>query len=256
MAKESKILIIDDDNNNLTFLSELLGKEFELATAENGFEGLAIAETFKPELILLDVMMPEMDGYEVCKALRAHADLASTKVLFLSAAVQMKKKLKGYQVGGDDYICKPFNVEEIIAKIKVFMRLKYEEEIVKPGETAPNEKLLGPLYKIKKDLPNLFYVCAESPYCHVYSDSEKSGVYKLRISIQALEEYFKEKDLLRVHRSYMVNPKKIMSITKLKNNEHKILLIKQNAYVKNPFIAIGRKYHDNVKTALPKLFPS
>lgn len=256
MANESKVLIIDDNETNLKFLSELLDGKYRLATADSGEEGLKVAERFQPDLILLDVMMDGMDGFQVCKTIRADEQLARTKILFLSAASQMTEKLKGYEVGGDDYITKPYDRNEVIAKIRVFMRLKYEEEIAKPGETLPNEKLLGPLYRIKKDLPQLYYIKAESPYCYVYTDSEDKGVYKLRISIHALEEYFQEKDLLRVHRSYLINPKKVISVVNNKTSEYKILLMTQKTDAKNPLIAIGRKYHEAVKCALPKLFPS
>lgn len=256
MTGESKILIIDDNTTSLKFLSELLGSKYELATAECGAEGLKIAERFQPDVILLDVMMPEMDGFQVCEAIRKNELLSTTKILFLSAASQMTQKLKGYEVGGDDYITKPYDRDEVVAKIKVFMRLKYQEEIARSGEALPSEKLLGPLYRIKKDLSQLYYIKAESPYCYVYSDSAEKGVYKLRISIHALEEYFQEKDLLRVHRSYLVNPKKVISIINTKTGEYRILLMNQLSEAKNPVITIGRTYHEAVRSALPRLFPS
>jgi DNA-binding LytR/AlgR family response regulator len=82
----------------------------------------------------------------------------------------------------------------------------------------------------------------------------KDGAYKIRVTIQALEDYFKEKDLLRVHRSYLVNPKRILSINKHKNNEIKLLVKDLRGEI--AMIPIGRSYHDKIKSALPGLFPA
>ncbi len=254
MEKESKVLVIDDDTTNLSYLTELLGKDYELDTAENGEEGLKKVECFKPDLILLDVMMPGIDGYQVCKAIRNHKELSKIKILFLSARVQMSEKLKGYRVGGDDYITKPFDNDEVVAKIKVFLRLKYEEEIKSGGDTVPEEKLLDILYQIKRDLLNIIYVKSDSPYCKVFSKHLKDKAYKMRITIQALEDYFKERDLLRVHRSFLVNPKRILSVNKQKNNEFKLLV--QDSKGEIAMIPVGRSYHNKIKSALPGLFPS
>ncbi len=253
MEKESRVLVIDDDTTNLSYLTELLEKEYILKISESGEEGLSIAENFKPDLILLDVMMPGMDGYSVCQALRSHKDLSNIKILFLSARVQMSEKLKGYRVGGDDYITKPFDNEEVLAKIKVFLRLKYEEEIRSGGEVVPNGRLLGTLYKIKNDLVNIIYVKSDSPYCKVYSKTLNKQPYRIRITIRILEENFKSKDLLRVHRSYLVNPRKILSINRQKNNELKLLV--QDGRSEIAMIPIGRSYHTQIKTVLPHLFP-
>ncbi len=246
--------MIDDDTTNLAYLTELLNKDYTLETAVSGEEGLKKAERFQPDLILLDVMMPGIDGYQVCKTIRSHRGLSNIKILFLSARVQMSEKLKGYRVGGDDYITKPFDNDEVVAKIKVFLRLKYEEEIKSGGDAVPEEKLLDILYRIKRDLLNIIYVKSDSPYCKVFSNHLKEKAYKIRVTIQALEDYFKERDLLRVHRSYLVNPKRILSVNKQKNNEFKLLV--QDTRGEIAMIPVGRSYHNKIKSSLPSLFPS
>ncbi len=253
MEKESRILVIDDDKTNLSYLSELLGKHYNLRTSESGEEGLKIAESFKPDLILLDIMMPGIDGYTVCEKLRSHRELSRAKILFLSARVQMSEKLKGYRVGGDDYITKPFDTGEVLAKIKVFLRLRYEEEIKTGSEAVPDEKLLGILYRMKKNLTDIIYIKSDSPYCKIFINALKNEPYKIRVTIRTLEDYFKSKDLLRVHRSYLVNPRRILSINKQKNNELKLLV--QDSKSEIAMIPIGRSYHGGIKTALPHLFP-
>ncbi len=166
----------------------------------------------------------------------------------------MAEKLEGYRVGGDDYITKPFNDDEVLAKIKVFLRLKYEEEITKSNEVLPEEKLLPIYFSIKKDLNNIIFVKSDSPYCKFCSKSIKGESYKMRITIQALEDYFKEKDLLRVHRSYLVNPKRILSINRQKNNEMKLLVKDLGGEI--AMIPIGRSFHDKLQNALPHLYPA
>ncbi len=253
MEKEGKIVVIDDDRTNLSYLTELLDKDYGLVTAASGEEGLKLVEDFKPDIVLLDIMMPGIDGYEVCKRIRSNKNLTNIKILFLTAKVQMAEKLQGYNVGGDDYITKPFDKDEVLAKIKVFLRLKYDED-TSSGEVVLEEKMLDILYRIRKDLNSIVYVKSDSPYCKVFSNSLKDGSYKIRVKIQALENYFKEKNLIRVHRSYLVNPKRILSINRQKNNEYKMLLKDIEGEI--AMIPIGRSYQTKVKNAIPNLFPA
>ena len=122
MAKKTKILIVDDDPMNLKFLKEILSDEYNIKAALSGEEALEIIFDFMPEILLLDIMMPGVDGYEVCKKVRASEKLANIKILLVSAKAMLNEKLMGYEVGADDYITKPFEHEELLAKIKIFIR--------------------------------------------------------------------------------------------------------------------------------------
>lgn len=253
MKHENRVLIVDDDATNLTYVSEILEKEsYRIETADSGEKGLEIAERFKPDLVLLDVAMPGIDGYEVCRRLRSHRELSHTKILFLSAKVHMNEKLKGYKVGGDDYITKPFDDNEVKAKIRVFLRLQYEENKQRSEETVPDDKLLSVFYKLKQDINNIVYVKSDSPYCRIFSNSIKNEPYRLRATIQVIEDFFKGKDLIRVHRSYLINPKKILSVNKQKNNEYKLLMKDSEGRI--AMVPVGRSYHGRLKAALPHLF--
>lgn len=117
--KRDKILAVDDDLLNLEILKELLEEDYFLSTAENGLDALEMAERIRPGLILLDIMMPGMDGYEVCRQVRSREILKYTKVLLVSAKAMTSERLKGYEAGADDYIIKPFDHEELSAKIRV-----------------------------------------------------------------------------------------------------------------------------------------
>ena len=125
MEKKQKIMIVDDDKLIVKFLNEILHEEYTIQTAYSGNEALDIIHDFLPDIIILDVMMPGIDGYEVCRYIRADPKLCKSKVIFLTAKLIIDDKMKGYDAGGDDYLVKPFEKSELLAKIRVFSRLKY-----------------------------------------------------------------------------------------------------------------------------------
>ncbi len=127
---KSKILAVDDDAINLKVIQKLLkGEPYQLHLASSGEEALAIASAVRPDLILLDIMMPGIDGYETCRRIREEEFLRNTKILLVSANDRIEERLKGYEAGADDYITKPFDHNELLAKIRVFLRLKSVEEM-------------------------------------------------------------------------------------------------------------------------------
>ncbi|MEM7252847.1 MAG: response regulator [Pseudomonadota bacterium] len=123
-----RILVVDDNEDNVEILEDYLQDEFDVRTALNGEEALELVDAFAPELVLLDIMMPGIDGYEVCRRLRARPDLFDTKIVMLSAKIALEDRLAGYDVGADDYLTKPFDEGELMAKIKVYLQLRRLEE--------------------------------------------------------------------------------------------------------------------------------
>ncbi len=126
-----KILIVDDDPLNVDIIKEILGNRYYYKVAYSGEEALEIAEHFHADIILLDIMMPDIDGYEVCRQCRVNEKLSLTKIILISAKQMIEDRLEGYKAGADDYLTKPFEPEELLAKIKIFLRLKSIEEIEK-----------------------------------------------------------------------------------------------------------------------------
>ncbi len=119
----AKILIIDDDEDIRDLLSYNLKKEgFQVESAQNGLEGIKTASSFDPDLILLDVMMPEMDGIEVCENLRANQQFKNTYICFLTARNEDYSQIAGLEAGADDYISKPIKPKVLISKINAFLR--------------------------------------------------------------------------------------------------------------------------------------
>jgi two-component system OmpR family response regulator len=118
---EARLLVVDDEPNIVELLSvSLRFNGFEVATATNGRDALAEADRFRPDLVLLDVMLPDIDGFDVVRRLRG--DGARVPVLFLTARDSTEDKIFGLTVGGDDYVTKPFSLEEVIARIRAVLR--------------------------------------------------------------------------------------------------------------------------------------
>ena len=118
MSKK-KILIVDDEDDILHFLELVLReKGYEVATAGSGYEALTRTQMEKPDLVLLDIMMPQMDGWEVLKLLRVDEETRRIPVAMLSARTEAKDRVQGLQEGAVDYICKPFSLKELLSKIE------------------------------------------------------------------------------------------------------------------------------------------
>ena len=120
---EQKILLVDDEKDILEFISYNLNKEgYKVLTAHNGRDGIELARKFVPQLILLDVMMPEIDGMETCEELRKIRELDNTIIVFLTARGEDYSQIAGFKAGGDDYIVKPISPKVLISKIKALIR--------------------------------------------------------------------------------------------------------------------------------------
>ena len=119
----SKILLVDDEIDTLLPLKlSLEAEDYLVLGASNGFEALELAKTNIPDLILLDIMMPGMDGYEVCAQLKKDPVMRNIPVIMLTAKDAVREKVKGLDIGADDYVTKPFNLNELKARIKSVMR--------------------------------------------------------------------------------------------------------------------------------------
>jgi len=124
-----RILVVDDDSNTARLVRLYLQKEgHTVMEAHDGEEGLAVAREKRPDLIVLDIMMPKMDGIEVCRALRQESDVA---VIMLTARTTDEDKLRGLDIGADDYVTKPFSPSELAARVRAVLRRL-------PGERGPD----------------------------------------------------------------------------------------------------------------------
>jgi len=128
MKKTEKILIVDDSVTNLSYLRLILEEEgYFIREAKNGMLALKLLEEHKPDLILLDIVMPEMNGLDVCRHVKKDKKLAEIPIIFISAAAETDDKIEGLRLGAVDYVTKPFQREELLVRIKTHLSLKDKE---------------------------------------------------------------------------------------------------------------------------------
>jgi len=131
-SRKAKILIVDDEERNLKLLGVILssyGYAFE--TAKNGIEALEKAQSYNPDLILLDIMMPEMDGYETCRRLKENPETQRIPVVMVTALADREAKIKGLEAGANDFLTKPVDTSELTIRTKNLLRIKEFEDFLK-----------------------------------------------------------------------------------------------------------------------------
>ncbi len=184
-SKQS-IFVVDDVQANLQVVGNILkGKGLNISFARNGEQALLGIKKKKPDLILLDISMPEMDGYEVCERLLADDQLSEIPVIFLTARTQTEDIVKGFRVGAVDYVTKPFNPEELLARVFTHLELKLARDTIKSQNLE--------LKELNKTLK------AKNEELYRLSVTDKlTGVYNRLYLMDALS-----KEFARSHRHHM-----------------------------------------------------
>jgi two-component system, OmpR family, alkaline phosphatase synthesis response regulator PhoP len=148
MAQMPKILIVDDDPDIVELLEYNLIKEgYEIASANDGLKALEIVLTFKPDLVLLDIMMPKLDGIETAKRLRKLPDFKNTFILFLTARSEEYSEVAAFEVGADDYIVKPIKPQALLSRLKALLR----RDMQSSQPEKESELIAGPLIISRKN---------------------------------------------------------------------------------------------------------
>lgn len=171
--KNTKILLVDDEPDILEIVGYNLSQEgYIISTATNGKEAIAIAKKELPDLIIMDVMMPEMDGMEACEAIRKIPELANTLITFLTARSEDYSQVAGFDVGADDYITKPIKPKLLVSKVKALLRrlgtVEQDSETLNVGGIEINrEEYKIVMNDVEISLPRkefeLFYLLASKP---------------------------------------------------------------------------------------------
>lgn len=157
LEQKSKILIVDDVQANLELLGDILGRKgYEIVAANNGQKALLLAKKVLPDLILLDVMMPDISGYDVCEKLKQDEATKGIPIIFLSAKNESKDVVDGFSYGAVDYVSKPFIKEELMARVKTHLELKHQKEELKEyikivEELSATDKLTQISNRLKLD---------------------------------------------------------------------------------------------------------
>jgi class 3 adenylate cyclase/CheY-like chemotaxis protein len=140
MNSPPKILVVDDTARNVKLLADLLSvKGYSIATAASGREALALLDTAPPDLVLLDVVMPEMSGYEVCRKIRENAATQMLPVVMVTALDPVEERVKGIDAGADDFLTKPINQPELLARVKSLLRIKELNDTVQSQSAQLSE---------------------------------------------------------------------------------------------------------------------
>lgn len=129
MSSQARILAVDDNPTNLAIVEEALDGLYEVRLARDGEEALRIAPQFQPDVVLLDVMMPRVDGCEVCRRMKHDPSLTGVRIVMVSAKVKPDDRQEGYRAGADDYLTKPFCEDELVAKIRVVLDAKRSDRL-------------------------------------------------------------------------------------------------------------------------------
>ena len=138
---KERILIVDDEETNIDILMEILGEDYDIYAATDTQTALEILKEEKIDLLLLDVLMPDINGFELCKLIKGDEDLKDIPVIFITALTDEESIEKAFEVGGNDYITKPFKPKEVIARVKTQLKLKKYQEKLK--ELAIKDPLTG-----------------------------------------------------------------------------------------------------------------
>lgn len=168
------VLVVDDTPTNLRLVSDVLADAgFEVAVARSGEEALARLEVYRPDVVLLDVMMPGLDGFETCRRMKASAAWADIPVIFMTALGDVESKLAGFAAGAVDYVTKPFDVREVVARARTQVTLRrLERELVDRNAALAraNAELQDALASVRT-LSGLLPICA---HCKKIKDDEGS----------------------------------------------------------------------------------
>jgi DNA-binding LytR/AlgR family response regulator len=225
-----KVLIVEDDENILSNVSYLLNANgYETITAKDGLEGFNLAKKNIPDMIISDIMMPEIDGYELKKKLNASKKTSSIPFIFLTAKADMQDLRAGMNIGADDYIVKPFKSRELLETIEVrFRKLSELEKRFEPAEGHEKFKYDDRIFIDIRDkqmfikINEIKFILSEGAYTRVTTaDNKKIIVRKL---LKDWERVLPKENFLRIHRGAVINLEYVVKLEKWFNRTYKIYI--------------------------------
>jgi putative two-component system response regulator len=235
MLKETKplVLIADDNKNNIALLEKALKNEYRLGIAQNGLEAVDYAEKHHPDLILLDIMMPEMDGFEVCLKLKAGLKTKEIPLIFLSAIDEPSNKTRGFKLGAVDYITKPFHLMEVKSRVQTHLTLKEARERLNAQNIILQQKVGEKTIQIQKMLEATVHamvlsVESRDPYtaghqhrvaCLASAIAHKMGLSEDQIDTIRLAGDLHDIGKIRIPASLLNRPGKLLEV------EHQLIRI-------------------------------
>lgn len=196
----ARILIVDDDRALAVALKDALGHQgYDVLVVDQGAKAIEAAQRYRPDLVLLDVMMPGVDGWEVLRRLRADPVTVETPVIMLTASDTEAAKVRGFTLGADDYVTKPFGLQELRCRVAAVLRRTLRSAPADEGETIAvvSER---PGFELLRS-SDVYYIEGIRNYTYVHTFDQR---LLCRSTLRELEER-QLKGFMRVHRSYIVN---------------------------------------------------
>jgi len=117
MARRKRALVVDDNSMNREIIEEVLCDDYEIVMADNGQDAIVLAERYQPRVVLLDVMLPGLDGYDICRLLRSMPGMSRTRIVMVTAKAMPSERAKGFDAGADAYVTKPFDEADLLSAI-------------------------------------------------------------------------------------------------------------------------------------------
>lgn len=239
--KKPLILAVDDNPRNLAILEEIISEYFEFEMVTSGEEAIEAVKKNTPDIILLDIMMSGIDGYETCKQIKDMQDIIHPKIIFVSGKAMEEERIKGYEVGGDDYLTKPFNDEELLSKVNVFLRLISVEKKLRSLNLSLEEQVKVRTEQLVKSEQMAFLGMHMAEIVH----NLKSPLTVIKASADRLKkQYPEDKSITRINNGYEklyqiiktilrpeVNQDQVVNINDVINNE--IDLLNANVFFSN-----------------------
>lgn len=201
------ILIIDDDAQSIFLLRHILEKKgYQVMSAISGNEGLKKLESFKADLLLLDIIMPEMDGYQVCKKMKLNPDLQAIPVIFITASNDPDELIHGFEAGAVDFISKPFNKSELLARVNTHLELKNSRDII-----FKNNKILREEIEKRKQTEEKFKALSEMTFEAVVFIKDDIIVEANKAAVELLKLNGQSKDEVSLDDFISIDGKRILS---------------------------------------------
>ena len=202
----AKVLIVDDNKENIDLIAYFLkSQNYKLFTAFDGVEALKLVESRQPDIILLDIMLPKLDGFQVCERIKKNQKTQFIPIIMITALKELKDKIRSLEVGADDFISKPFENVELLTRVKSLLRIKsYHDQLqVKNIELEQKNKELRRLDQFKEELSHLIVHDMKNPLFVIQGNLQMMGMALEQIGQPTLKKYIdrierSSQDLLRM----------------------------------------------------------
>jgi DNA-binding response OmpR family regulator len=233
--KEQKVLIVEDNQENLDLLTYFLRPQgYTLIHAPDGIQALSMVEEKQPDIILLDIMLPKLDGFQVCERLKTNEKTKFIPIIMITALKELKDKIRSLEAGADDFITKPFENVELLARVKSLLRLKeYHDELEsKNTELEEKNQSLLRMDMFKEDLVNLIVHDMKNPLFVIQGNLQMMSMTMNNMSAENLKKYTQ-----RIERSSQQLLRMVINLLDISRIEEGTMVLKQDMVEFNKIVS-------------------